>query len=211
MENIEANRNQIIEPNLIIGEGIDEKRFLDALAKQLKLEKYQILPIGGKDLIHANLKILKVSPDFPIVKNLSILRDADNDAKAAFDSVCRALRNAKLPVPLRQLEPTPDIPYVRVMILPGGESPGMLEDLCLQSVSNDASISCLDQFFECLRSKQIHTQNDAKARLQAFLSSREKPGLRLGEAAEKGYWPWDHVAFSEIKEFLRTTCMDELA
>ena len=44
--------------------------------------------------------------------------------------------------------------------------------------------------------------NLAKARVHAWLASQEKAGLRLGEAAEKGYWPWKSPAFDSIKQFI---------
>jgi hypothetical protein len=41
-------------------------------------------------------------------------------------------------------------------------------------------------------------------KVNAFLSSRYKPRLDLGIAAKAGYWNFDHSAFKEIKDFLRS-------
>jgi hypothetical protein len=46
-------------------------------------------------------------------------------------------------------------------------------------------------------------QDLSKAKVHAFLASRREPDLRLGEAAEKGYWPLDSESFTSIKELLR--------
>jgi len=62
---------------------------------------------------------------------------------------------------------------------------------------------CVDRFFHCLTDEGCpQPQNTSKARVQAFLASRERPGLLLGQAAAKGYWPWDSEAFEEVKDFL---------
>ena len=45
--------------------------------------------------------------------------------------------------------------------------------------------------------------NPTKARLQAYLAALPRPGLRLGEAAEAGVWPWEHPAFDPLIAFLR--------
>ena len=98
---------------------------------------------------------------------------------------------------------TGDAPEVTVMIMPGQGRRGALEDLCLEAVVDDPAMTCVDQFFECLQSESIsHPKNTPKAKVQTFLASRPHERLRLGEAAEKGYWPWDSEAFEEVKVFL---------
>jgi hypothetical protein len=42
-----------------------------------------------------------------------------------------------------------------------------------------------------------------KAKLHAFLASRPKPDLLLGQAAHTGYLPWDSSAFDLLKQFLQ--------
>ncbi len=37
----------------------------------------------------------------------------------------------------------------------------------------------------------------------AFLASRYKPNLDLGEAAQKGYWQLDHAVFKPVRDFLQ--------
>jgi hypothetical protein len=81
---------------------------------------------------------------------------------------------------------------------------GMLEDLCLRAIAQDPAMLCVEQYFECLQQAGLSLpDNMSKAKVQAFLASRRKAGLRLGEAAEKGYWPWDAEAFGRVKDFLQ--------
>jgi hypothetical protein len=41
------------------------------------------------------------------------------------------------------------------------------------------------------------------SRLHAFLATRYKPDLRLGTAAQAGYWPLDDAVFQPLSDFLR--------
>ncbi|MBA7562750.1 MAG: hypothetical protein GH159_00700 [Dehalococcoidia bacterium] len=153
----------------------------------------------------ANLQALsKASSFISTVQVLAIIRDADNDASAAFQSVCTALIQANLPVPAAALQPAGTKPIVRVMICPHGKASGMLEDICLDTVSTDPAISCVDSYFSCLSSISGFTlpNNMSKAKVHAFLSSRIEPDKRLGEAAEAGYWPFNNTACDSLKNFL---------
>lgn len=81
----------------------------------------------------------------------------------------------------------------------------MLEDLCLKAVENDPAMNCVDEYFRCLGDQNIVQKQVAmpKARLHAFLASRERPRLRLGEAAEKNDIPLDSPVFEPVTNFLR--------
>jgi hypothetical protein len=62
----------------------------------------------------------------------------------------------------------------------------------------------MEQYFQCLKQKNLPLPgNISKAKVQVFLASRHKAGLRLGEAAQEGYWPWEVEAFGEVKDFLQ--------
>ena len=64
----------------------------------------------------------------------------------------------------------------------------------------------VDRYFECLGQTGIEEPKEvwmSKVRLHAFLASRERPGLRLGEAAEGGIWPFDTDAFRPLLELVR--------
>jgi hypothetical protein len=80
----------------------------------------------------------------------------------------------------------------------------MLESLCLDAVAEDPCLPCVDQFFDCIQAcGAALPANMAKARLQTFLASRPEPGLLLGQASQKGYWPWDRPAMQPLLQFLR--------
>lgn len=191
---------------LVLVEGKEESNLLTALEKQLTIGDVDVRWLNGKYSTSTKLKTLMSTPGFAGVVSLGVMRDANSNASAAFQSVCDALRNVDLPVPTQPLMPTgadQGGPRVVVLIIPHGASKGMLEDICLQSVQDDPAMTCVEAYFECLTKNPGNLpSNLSKAKVHAFLSSRDKPDLRLGEAAQKGYWPWTHQAFDQVKEFL---------
>jgi hypothetical protein len=196
----------IEKPSLLVVEGKDEELFFGALRKHLGLQNLQILGIGGKTNLRTNLEALTRTHDFGSVLRLGVVRDANDEPGAAFQSVCGALKAAGLPVPTSPLESAGDCPRVAVMIVPGSGETGKMEDICLAAVAQDPAIPCVEQYFECLKEKLKKDdlpEDFSKARIHAFLASRHKPDLRLGEAAQTGYLPWDHEAFQPAKDLLK--------
>ena len=203
--NDEKPLSPITKFKVLIVEGEEERRVFSALIDHLNLPDIEIRDIGGKTKFHTNVRTLKITPGFHRVTSIGVIRDADDDPDGAFQSVCAALQNAGFARPKKPLQPVGCLPQVVVMILPDGETPGMLEDLCLKSVKEDPAMRCVDEYFECLQERDGRLpSNLSKARVHAFLASRERPGLRLGEAAQKGHWPWEHPAFEQVRQFLNT-------
>ena len=95
--------------------------------------------------------------------------------------------------------------------MPGNETAGMLEDLCLKSLEEeppDPALECMRQYYNCLeerlpRFNKPLPRSKSKSLVQTFLASREKEVKCLGEAAQKGYWPFEKSAFEQVKNFLR--------
>jgi hypothetical protein len=195
---------ELTQTNVLIVEGREEELFFGALIEHLGLQNIQIMPIGGKEQLRRNLKALARSPSFAKVVSLGIVRDANANPRAAFQSVRDALQAVNLPAPDRPLIPTGRDLQVTVMIVPAEDTPGMLEDLCLRSVLSDPATPCMEQYFQCLQQRDLPLpRNMPKARVQAFLASRREAGKRLGEAARAGYWPWNEAAFEPVKDFLQ--------
>jgi hypothetical protein len=101
---------EIEQPNVLVVEGREEELFFGALIKHLGLQNIQAMPIGGKEQLRRNLKALVVSPGFPEVISLGVVRDANADPGAAFQSVHDALQAVNLPAPERPLMPVGERP-----------------------------------------------------------------------------------------------------
>lgn len=198
----------IREPNLLVVEGKEDELFFTELAKHLGLAHLQVMEIGGKTRLRARLKALfPENRDDEQVVSLGVIRDADDSPEGAFDSVKGALDAAGLAVPDTTSLPTGRNPRVSVMILPAPGQKGKLEDLCLRSVMGTCSMTCVEGHFERLKNQcELVPKDISKAKVEVYLGSQETPDLRLGHAAAKGYWPFDHHAFDRLRCFLGQIC-----
>ncbi|WP_391540810.1 DUF3226 domain-containing protein [Halomicronema hongdechloris] len=89
-----------------------------------------------------------------------------------------------------------------ILILPNSSGPGMLEDLCLSSISQYEA-RCIDQYLQCVYDCTSQLPSAlSKAKIHAWLATRSKPDRRLGEAALKGYFDFNNSAFERIKQFI---------
>lgn len=95
---------------------------------------------------------------------------------------------------------------VTYLIVPHNRDIGMIEDVCLDSVRNDPAMECIDRYFDCIGEADTPGPRQvwmSKAQTHAFLASRDRPDLRIGEAADRGIWRFDHKAFDPLKDLLR--------
>ena len=207
---------------MLLGEGIEEFYFFEELLRQLGRDDVHVDHFGGKVKIREGLAAFAQRPGFSQINSLAITRDADflkEDAlgkttanAAAFESVRSALLKASLPVPDKEAEfcsgkfAGREI-RVGVYILPGAGADGMLEDLCLSAIVADPALPCIDEMFECAthQAKRACAPKDAaKARMHAWLATQVRPDLRLGEAAQEGYFDWTVPAFNSLRAFLES-------
>ena len=197
---------RIEKPKLLLVEGIDEVRLFEALAKDIGAEDVQIRDYQGKGNIRRFLGVLPQIPGYSELESIGVTRDADENGDKAAESVRDALGAAALPVPNSPLESANDGRIaVRYLIIPHGET-GALEVVCLASVAEDPAMTCVQSYFDCIERSALDGPREkwmVKARVHAFLSSRENPALRLGEAAERGVWSFAAPAFDPLKSVLR--------
>jgi hypothetical protein len=195
----------IARPKLLAGEGKGEVLFFKALLKHLHVSDLQVEEYGGKGNLSRYLRELSLRPGYPSLVALGITRDADGPVAQAFQSVCSLLGNVGLAAPAGAGQIAAGPPRVGVFLLPDNARAGMLEDLCLDAVSADGAMPCVDDHFRCLSGwTGWQPGNRAKARVHTWLASRVEPDRRLGEAAQAGYWPWNSLAFVPLIQFLRS-------
>ncbi|TET20163.1 hypothetical protein E3J74_04050 [Candidatus Bathyarchaeota archaeon] len=193
---------RITKPRLVVVEGKDDLNFFEALIDHMNLQNIQVVECSGKSRLGDYLEALVIASGFHQVTSLGIAVDADDDNSATFESVCAALRGANLQQPPQPLVPIGSNPKVEVMILPRVRENGMLEDLCIESVSSNPATPCMESYFQCLNEHSVFPNELSKAKVHVFLASRPTPDKRLGEAAKAGYWPFGDVAFDQVKDFI---------
>jgi hypothetical protein len=201
-----GSRHPITYSKLLLVEGQDAFQFFKALLRYLRLlDEIEIRNFGGVDDLAEYLRTLTATPGFSDVTSLGIIQDAELSLDTTFQSVCNSLRKAGFSEPQQLAVPVIGKPNVSVFILPDCSNPGMLETLCLQAVSSDPVMSCIDQYLQCVQDLAgTEPSNPSKAYLHTFLASRPEPGLLLGQAAHRNYLPWDSLAFNDVKQFIQT-------
>ena len=189
---------------LLLVEGNDQLRFFRALATDLERTDIQVENFGGIYQLRRTLLGVTPMPGFAALRSLGIVRDAERSTAGAFQSVQGSLRAADLPVPDELGTPSADDGLaVSVWLLPGDDRPGMLETLLCDTIEEGPEAACIDDFLECLGHLDDSGLRWAdKRRARAFLATKPDPNLRVGEAAERGYWNLDHAALAPVREFL---------
>ena len=189
---------RIEQTKQLIVEGNDEVRVFSALGKHMGISGFQVLPCGGYPNLRRFLRTLMALDNFTDVDSLTVVADADCNATSRRQSIQDTLSNVGLPVPSEPLEFASQYGIrVAYMVIPHDAEKGMLEDVCLASVSTDAAMKCVDEYFDCLIREGASAPREvrlSKARVHAFLASRDDPALRIGEAADSGVWQFDDGA-----------------
>jgi hypothetical protein len=188
---------------IVFCEGKDDVAVVRGLATDLKLD-IEVEPYDGKDKLSIFLRSLWKRPEFAQqrVEAMAILRDADDDSNAAFMSVRDALRQNNFEAPALDKTFSESKLKVGVFIV-GVNAKGMIEDICLNSVSDQPEFSCVDAYFGCVAQKSARSTFSSKAKVRVWMASHVDYDLRVGRAAELGYWPWESRAFDSLKNFLR--------
>jgi hypothetical protein len=184
-------------------EGKDDVAVVRGLASHLKLD-IQVEEYGGKNNLPLFLGSLQKRPEFAQQKvdAMAILRDANGDSTASFASVRDALQRNGFPQPKTDATFSDSALRVGVFIV-GVNGRGMIEDVCLNSVSDRPEFSCVDDYFVCIAQKSSRSNFSSKAKVRVWMASQVDYEYYVGEAAEGGYWPWENPAFDPLKNFLK--------
>ena len=184
-------------------EGKDDVAVVNGLASHLNLD-LQVEEYGGKDNLPSFLESLQKRPDFAQQKviAMAIVRDADQDAAAAFQSVRNHLMQSNFPSPEANGAFSNTALRVGAFVVEVNGR-GMIEDLCLNSVADRPEFPCIDAYFACITEKSGRSPFTSKAKVRVWMASQVDYDYRVGLAAEAGYWPWESPAFDSLKHFLQ--------
>ena len=186
----------------LLVEGKDPQNIFREFVQRLALRDVDVQDFGGVDQLRQFLAAFVVAPNFGNVRSIGIVRDAEQFADRAFQSVRDSLEHANLPAPQRPDESAGEDPSVRVLILPGDGQPGMLETLLCRTFIQNPLARCIDDFLRCAEESGQRVQHRDKARAHAWLATQPLPHVSVGVAALKGYWNLDHQALEDVRQFL---------
>jgi hypothetical protein len=204
-------------PYLLLVEGKDEVLFFDALLRHMGVNEVQILHSGGKRNLPRRFPAIALQLDH--VRAYAVVQDADASAENTFRSIRGILTNHGEPCPKMsgRYAQRPGLHRrVGVYVLPGAGRSGMLEDLCLLTVSGHPAMPCVSDFMGCLRrvlakgctkitrslGKACYPNNPSKAQALAFMAAMKFEVHRVGEAAQQRCWNFNHPCMANLKRFL---------
>lgn len=192
----------IRQKKVIAVEGKDEVNFFNALLKDIGITDFEIRDVGGKQQFKNKLPALVRMSGFSDVEVLAIIRDADNDANAAFKSISNILRKEGLKPATEAAQFSEGRPKIGIFIMPGNSDAGMLEDLCLKTVENHPAMDCVRPFVNCISELEESPNNIVKAKAQAFLAAMPELANSIGVGAQKGYWNFKSEKLTDLKSFI---------
>ncbi len=136
------------------------------------------------------------------VESLGITLDANGDGNAAWQLLRDAVRGS-FNVSLTERGVFIGAkPRIGGFIVSGPDGKGMLEDLCLASVSDKPGYPCLVAYFKCLTESTDRRNYHSKAKFRAWMASQLNYDLYVGKAAEEGDLPFAKAAFNPLAQFL---------
>lgn len=232
--------SEILETTIFLFEGKDDEIFFEYFIKWLVkndssivFPKLHYISLSSKTKLETTLKELKINPTFKNIKRLLIITDADDDYNKSYATVSQLLKKYILPIPgINERFATDDQITVGIYFFPDNKTPGMLESLCIQSVSEEPIYKdCVQKFFDCIANHnpkrrraprtpgiRYYPHCEDKAKLQAFVSGRQlldsiigcevylaaqdQTKSMVGHGAQEGYWNFDHPCFDSLKEFV---------
>jgi hypothetical protein len=186
-------------------EGRDDIAVITGVAGSIGLNDLRIERFLGKDNLRNFLRDVQTRSEFAQnkVTAVGIIRDADDDGNAAFQSVRDALLANGFKAPDQSGGFAVNGIKIGVLIVGPKNGKGMVEDLCLSSVGNRPEFPCVEDYFRCIAEKSDRKNFSSKARIRVWMASHSDHEYYVGKAAAEGYWPWDSPAFDSMKEFLR--------
>lgn len=202
-----AKPSKLKHPKQLLVEGRDAEAFFYPFLESMEVTDIEIHNYGSITELAGFLKQFIRNADFRQlpVTSIGIVRDAEDSAEGAFQSICSALKNANLPVPI-QNNLGVDVQNLRVstFILPNGKQSGMLETLILKAVENESSLDCVEQYLQCVKQAiGVEPRVMDKARFLAFLAAQQEYKPVTGHAARAGYLNFSSSIYAPLKTFIR--------
>lgn len=192
-------------PVVVLTEGADDALVIVAVAGSCGIADVQAHVLEGKDTNWRQaVRFISRHPSFRLgARALGLVRDADEDPAAAFESCAGALQSADLP------RPTTDRRVVHegdkafgIFIVPGGDRTGAMEDL-IMGAADAERLECVDQYTECLKRKAVPTPTHAnKGRVQAYLAGLPSSPKTLAVATQQNLFDWSSEAFEPLRAWL---------
>ncbi len=171
-----------MKEHLLLVEGKDEKVLLTYLIASRELQGIvEVDNADGNKSFPDGLRRVEKQSSFQSHRSITVVRDAEDSATAAFESALGVHEATKLPVPDLPNERSASPPPVQICIIPENRPQGCVENLFLEPLH-----ACLDALRNCWAPNQLNPARWAKTHTAIIL--RAIPGdyaSELGHAIQK--------------------------
>ena len=191
---------------LVLCEGKDDIAVVAELCRHSEITGLNLEQYGGRDRLQEVIGTLPIRPEFTRgeLESVAILIDAEKDRSASFQKVRDIIKRIFDVVVENPGVFAGSKPRVAGFVVCDDHGRGMLEDVCLKSVSGRADYKCMEEYFKCLIEKTGKKDFHPKAKFKAWMASQIAFDIRVGLAATEGYLPWGDKAFDGLREFLKS-------
>lgn len=183
---------------LLLVEGNDDYLLISKMLQAVEgSEKVLCVNAGSKDKFQSKLQMLTFESEFSQIQKIAIISDADFNPEQSRLNIEKYFRKANLPEHID----------TSVLLVPSDKN-GMLEDVCMDSKSDELVMNCVNSFISCIEPHvEELPRNPSKSRFLAYMATKPKATNGTIEAAlQKGYFDLNHSAFDEIRAFLTELC-----
>lgn len=222
-----GNKQEFKHPIAVLVEGLDTLHFIrNRIKKDVRFQN-----ISLHDFIQASPSELSASGqnaplnrfirafmnvDHAAVKAFAIIRDAEADSTAMWQSVTDAFKQNNITLPAAQNSIAMcgmSGLLVGGLLLPFGKTSGCLEHAMLDAkTANDSKDVCIQSFYSCLTNSQNNSDSlsnyEAKLKVHATIlghSQRtDEVSRTLGQTANAGFWDWTQPSLKIILDFLES-------
>lgn len=197
---------QISEDRLLLVEGRDEFHLFKQLIETCFSGRpgIQVMDIGGKTTLGRNLRtVYTAALSRSSLRAIGIVRDADTNATASFQSARDSVQQAGYTPPPIHAGFSDANPSIGIFMVPDGSEPGTLETICRRSVQDEKAAWCVAAYIECLETHNALKSNiPDKTFTPAYLAASRDPVARVGEGALQGVWDFQSPAFADLRKFI---------
>jgi hypothetical protein len=194
---------RITNANLLLVEGNDDENFITEFLAHERINNIDIINCKGNAQFADNIQASINYPGFSVVQKYGVILDADGNHAGKFASISGALTRAGLTPPTDSRRLSTGRPQIGVFTFPSLDRNGMLEDLCLDSISSSPAMVCVNAFAACTSKLHPAPTNPSKSKAQAFLAAMEESVPNVGIAARRRYWDYASDSMNDLRNFLR--------
>ena len=199
----------IQKTKLVLAEGADAYFFLIWALEAYAINDVQVMNFGGIDELDNFMNVLTQLDGFDDVESLVVARDAETNYQNALDNVKNSFTRNNLFAPDNAFEFNDATPKTAIMIFPGYNNDGQLENGCLENLClktiDDPVLESAKQYLQNISERHEQLSHENKSLIHSYLSVKNKfVGSKIGEAARFGAWNWSANVLEPFKRILET-------